>query len=584
MVKFNHLIHKTMKQNFLTKSLAVAIAAMMTFTGCYDDSDLQTRMDQAEADIAELQQLVKDINTNISSLVIVVDALKNSDQITSVTPLSDGSGYTITFSKSGTITIYNGKNGVDGTNGTNGANGENGADGHTPVISVKLDQDGQYYWTVDGEYLTDAEGKKIPATAHIATPQIRINEGNFEISYNEGLTWEIIGNAGASDDVVFKQVIDGPASVLFVLSDGTQIEIPKTQQFVINVTSTDVVASAGQQVFVDFTVSGADENTVVDAFGTKGYEASVMMTNASRGSLTITVPDPMTDGKVYLMAVKSDGSTAARIFSCEEGVFSVDETAFAAKVPAAGGNIEVPVRTNVSGYMVMVDPGNQWIKHVETKAVKTETLVFSVEANTSTEERSGKVIIMPPMGMGMPANYVIVQEGMSDTPPVVTGGGSADLETINGGELGTDKSKTYTTTNGWYSSTAVVNKLSSSKYPDYQDAPCRPKLNIGGTLTSPVLSGGCGTLTITWARASTKVGSQYLVEIKNSEGTVLKSETHVEAEAAQHVVNVSTFNMNVAGDFVVVITNQNYEANDTQTSDASDTMFVIDVDWTGYSE
>ena len=571
-----------MKQNFLTRSLAVAIATMMTFTGCYDDSDLQTRMDQAEADIAELQQLVKDINTNISGLVTVVDALKNSDQITSVTPLSDGSGYTITFSKSGTITIYNGKNGVDGTNGTNG---ENGADGHTPVISVKLDQDGQYYWTVDGEYLTDAEGKKIPATAHIATPQIRINEGNFEISYNEGLTWEVIGNAGASDDVVFKQVIDGPASVLFVLSDGTQIEIPKTQQFVINVTSTDVVASAGQQAFVDFTVSGADENTVVDAFGTKGYEASVMMMNASTGSLTITVPDPMTDGKVYLMAVKSDGSTAARIFSCEEGVFSVDETAFAAKVPAAGGNVEVPVTTNISGWGVMVDPGNLWIKHVETKAVRIETVVLSVEENTSTEERTGKVIIMPPMETGgMMMTYTIVQAGASDTPPVVTGGGSADLETINGGEIGTSKAETYTTTNGWYSSNAVVNKLSASKYPDYQDAPCRPKLNIDGTLTSPALSGGCGTLTITWARASTKVGSQYLVEIKNSEGTVLKSETHVEAEAAQNVVNVSTFNMNVAGDFVVVITNQNYEANDTQTSNASDTMFVIDVDWTGYSE
>ena len=571
-----------MKQNFLTRSLAVAIAAMMTFTGCYDDSDLQTRMDQAEADIAELQQLVKDINTNISGLVTIVDALKNSDQITSVTPLSDGSGYTITFSKSGTITIYNGKNGVDGTNGTNG---ENGADGHTPQISVKLDSDGQYYWTVDGEYLTDAEGKKIPATAHIATPQIRINEGNFEISYNEGMTWEVIGNAGASDDVVFKQVIDGPASVLFVLSDGTQIEIPKTQQFVINVESTDVIASAGQQASVSFTVSGADENTVVDAFGTKGYEASVMMMNASTGSLTITVPDPMTDGKVYLMAVKSDGSTAARIFSCEEGVFSVDETAFAAKVPAAGGTVEVPVTTNISGWGVMVDPGNLWIKHVETKAVRTETVVLSVEENTSTEERTGKVIIMPPMETGgMMMTYTIVQAGASDTPPVVTGGGSADLETINGGEIGTDKSKTYTTTNGWYSSTAVVNKLSSSKYPDYADAPCRPKLNIGGTLTSPVLSGGCGTLTITWSRASTKVGSQYLVEIKNSEGAVLKSETHVEAEAAQHVINVSTFNMNVAGDFVVVITNQNYEANDTQTSDASDTMFVIDVDWTGYSE
>ena len=577
-----------MKQNFLTRSLAVAIATMMTFTGCYDDSDLQTRMDQAEADIAELQQLVKDINTNISGLVTVVDALKNSDQITSVTPLSDGSGYTITFSKSGTITIYNGKNGVDGTNGTNGANGENGANGHTPQISVKLDQDGQYYWTVDGEYLTDAEGKKIPATAHIATPQIRINEGNFEISYNEGLTWEIIGNAGASDDVVFKQVIDGPASVLFVLSDGTQIEIPKTQQFVINVTSTDVIASPGQMAFVDFTVSGADENTVVDAFGTKGYEASVMMKNASTGSLTITVPDPMTDGKVYLMAVKSDGSTAARIFSCEEGVFSVDETAFAAKVPAAGGTVEVPVRTNVSGYMVMVDPGNQWIKHVETKAVKTETLVFSVEANTSTEERSGKVIIMPPMGMGMPANYVIVQEGMSDTPPVETGGGSADLLTINGGESANNASETYYTESGWMltgGKPAIV-----TKFPDLLgERVVVPYLNANnsflGVLSSPILTGGCGTLTITWTRAATKVGNQFLVEIKDSEGTVKKSELHVDTEVAQWDLRETVFNMNVAGDFQIVISNQNYAGNDSSTGTiVNDQIDILAITWTGYSE
>ena len=572
-----------MKQNFLTRSLAVAIAAMMTFTGCYDDSDLQTRMDQAEADIAELQQLVKDINTNISSLVTVVDALKNSDQITSVTPLSDGSGYTITFSKSGTITIYNGKNGVDGTNGTNGANGENGADGHTPVISVKLDQDGQYYWTVDGEYLTDAEGKKIPATAHIATPQIRINEGNFEISYNEGLTWEIIGNAGASDDVVFKQVIDGPASVLFVLSDGTQIEIPKTQQFVINVESTDVIASAGQQASVSFTVSGADENTVVDAFGTKGYEASVMMINASTGSLTITVPDPMTDGKVYLMAVKSDGSTAARIFSCEEGVFTVDETAFAAKVPAAGGNVEVPVRTNVSGYMVMVDPGNQWIQHVETKAVKTETLVFSVEANTSTEERSGKVIIMPPMGMGMPANYVIVQEGMSDTPPVVSGGGSADLGTINGG-VAIATFGTYTTTNGW---TAVEAKAYDIYYINselYAEGTIRPqfrgKNGLMGSLTSPLLTGGCGTVTIKWYRGSTKTGNTISVDIKNSEGTVLKTESYTNPDAAQKAIQETSFEMNVAGDFQMVINNVRYNTSNS----TMDAIGIIDVTWTGYSE
>lgn len=144
---------------------------------------------------------------------------------------------------------------------------------------------------------------------------------------------------------------------------------------------------------------------------------------------------------------------------------------------------------------------------------------------------------------------------------------------------------TYTTTDGWYTSAAAVNKLSSTKYPDYADAPCRPKLNHDGTLTSPVLSGGCGTLTITWSRASTKVGSEFVVEVKDSEGTVLKSETHIDVEAAQHVVKQTSFDMNVAGDFVIVITNKNYVANDNSTGTVvNDTMFVIDVDWTGYSE
>lgn len=571
-----------MKQNFLTRSLAVAIAAMMTFTGCYDDSDLQTRMDQAEADIAELQRIVKDINTNISGLVTVVDALKNSDQITSVTPLSDGSGYTVTFSKSGTITIYNGKNGVDGTDGTNGTNGANGADGHTPQISVKLDSDGQYYWTVDGEYLTDAEGKKIPATAHIATPQIRISEGNFEISYNEGMTWEVIGNAGASDDVVFKQVIDGPASVLFVLSDGTQIEIPKTQQFVINVTSTDVIASPGQMAFVDFTVSGADDNTVVDAFGTKGYEASVMMRNASTGSLTITVPNPMTDGKVYLMAVKSDGSTAARIFSCEEGVFTVDETAFAAKVPAAGGTVEVPVTTNISGWGVMVDPGNLWIKHVETKTVRTETVVLSVEENTSTEERTGKVIIMPPMETGgMMMTYTIVQAGASDTPPVVTGGGSADLSTFNGG-VATQAGEwdTYTSDSGWSVTDAVIRDMEYH----FNVSGIRPILygnkSKHGTMSSPVLSGGCGKVSFTYGRMKVKTGALILVEVKDASGNVLKSETYTNDTIAQYETDTVEYDFNIAGEFILTITNNSYNNGRTTYDD----FCILELSWTGYSE
>ncbi len=77
------------------------------------------------------------------------------------------------------------------------------------------------------------------------------------------------------------------------------------------------------------------------------------------------------------------------------------------------------------------------------------------------------------------------------------------------------------------------------------------------------MSGGCGILTIKWARSVLANGNQLLVEIKNTEGSVLKSETYVKEDSEQHVMNETTFNMNVAGTFKIVISNQNYVANDS---------------------
>ena len=50
-----------------------------------------------------------------------------------------------------------------GAAGENGKDGADGKDGHTPTVSVRLDSDGVYYWTIDGEWLLDGSGKKIRA-------------------------------------------------------------------------------------------------------------------------------------------------------------------------------------------------------------------------------------------------------------------------------------------------------------------------------------------------------------------------------------------------------------------------------------
>ena len=92
--------------------LAVLVAGMVT-TGCYDDS--------------ELRSSINDLKTQLQQLQTLVNTLQNDDSVTGVTPNPDGS-YTINFKKSGSMTIRNGKD------GENGKNGENGKDGS--IVSV----------------------------------------------------------------------------------------------------------------------------------------------------------------------------------------------------------------------------------------------------------------------------------------------------------------------------------------------------------------------------------------------------------------------------------------------------------------
>lgn len=149
-----------MKSRFLT----VLAILFVSVTSCYDDTGLREQLADHEQRIQTLETLCRQMNTNITSLQAIVDALQQNDYIKSVTPVQEGNeviGYTIEFVKNGSITIYHGKNGQNGADGQDGAPGQ---DGHTPVIRVQQDADGKYYWTLDGEWLLDADGNKVPTT------------------------------------------------------------------------------------------------------------------------------------------------------------------------------------------------------------------------------------------------------------------------------------------------------------------------------------------------------------------------------------------------------------------------------------
>ena len=134
----------------------IMLFCLIVSAGCsddYDDSKLWDSVNGLENRVAKLEELCKQMNTNISSLQEIVTALQKNESIKSVATLTDGNGYLITFSSGKTITIYHGKNGINGTDGEDGKDGQNGKDGTTPTISVKKDIDGIYYWTVDNDWL-----------------------------------------------------------------------------------------------------------------------------------------------------------------------------------------------------------------------------------------------------------------------------------------------------------------------------------------------------------------------------------------------------------------------------------------------
>lgn len=244
--------------------LSVVLATTLALTSCqFDDSALWSKLDEYgqsikdhEQRISALEELCKQMNTNIEALQTLVDALEKRDYVTNVSEVrSNGEviGYTISFAYSDTITIYHGQDGKDG------ANGADGKDGYTPQIGVMKDTDGIYYWTLDGEWLLDAKGNKIKAVGTDGadgkdgvTPQLKIENDYWYVSYDNGATWVQLGKATGEDgkdgqdgndgadgsdgadgengkdgDSIFNSVTQDDEYVYFNLADGTMITLPK---------------------------------------------------------------------------------------------------------------------------------------------------------------------------------------------------------------------------------------------------------------------------------------------------------------------------------------------------------------------
>ena len=389
----------------MKKLLSLVFCGLLLHDGSdkYDDSALRNDLNDLENRVTKLEELCTQMNTNISSLQKIVDALQDNLSISKVEQISDG--YIIHFSDGSTATIKNGKN-----------------SGDAPIIGVKKDTDGIYYWTLNGEWLTDDAGDKIKAEGMDGengndgtdgengqdgiTPQLKIENGRWMLSMDNGKTWTDIGQATGADgqdgadgtngkdgDSFFQSVTEDDNNVYFTLIDGTVITIPKgdNSQFAIAFDTTDIaILNGGESKTISYTITDATENTVVKAIAQDGWKVKVNATSTDKGTITITAPDPIVESEILVFANDGSYRTVMASFYChEKQVLDINIADNSINVLPAGGTQEIKLTTNLDYTVEIPDNARSWLSLApETRALREDTIVFEVAANEGIQRHA----------------------------------------------------------------------------------------------------------------------------------------------------------------------------------------------------
>jgi len=408
------------------RTIIICLLAIVAFVGCYDDSELWESLNNHELRIKQLEKICNQINTNISSLQSAVEALQKSDFVTSTAPIKENGkevGYTINFSSGKSITIYYGMDGQDGK---------------SPVISVKQDKDGVYYWTLDGDWLRDENGKRIPTTGpsgeDAVTPQLKISDGYWYISYDGGKTWNQLGVASGEDgDNFFDSVVETDEAVIMTLSNGTVISIPKMKKIDILFDGIDgsVGILPGEQRVIPYEVVNGNEKCLVKVFGQNGWQAKIDAESPVSGSILVTAPHEITDDEIIVLVYDGESTTIMKSISFEEGLIICDVSSLYVK--GSGDTVYVDVESNLA---VSASSSASWINCVltpATKAVVPYSLRIIVQKNFSESERAATVTVSD--SSGKVVKVIGVAQGIYDAyenfADLSKGGETANCYLIN---------------------------------------------------------------------------------------------------------------------------------------------------------
>lgn len=193
---------------------------MLTTVSCQHE-EIWEKLNDHEQRIEQLEKLCKELNSNVVAMQTALTSIQENDYVTDVMKVVENGvevGYSLTFAKAGTVTLYH---------------GADGAEAAAPRIGVKKASDGAYYWTSGDEWLTADDGSRIPATVadlngEYVTPLFRVSEDKWYVSYDNGNSWRKIQAHGQAQNgnPFFQDVTADSENLYMTLADGSKITIP----------------------------------------------------------------------------------------------------------------------------------------------------------------------------------------------------------------------------------------------------------------------------------------------------------------------------------------------------------------------
>lgn len=347
----------------------------------YDDNWARQELSSIKDRIESLEKWCENMNSDIHSLKLIISAIEKRDYVETVTEIVEEGvvvGYQLTFGGGNTISIYNGEDGIDG---------------NSPEISVRQDSDGIWYWTVNNEWLTDKNGHKIPTIGRDdLMPELKIEDGFWFISYDNGINWDKLSEATGEDGTsFFKDITQDENALYLTLNDGTIVSVPKKSELAIELAvESDIACEPFQTITIPYILKNAYDEAEIITISEGDWEAKVVKESAIEGKILVTAPEYVDTGKVVVVITDS-GRTILKSLSFAKGLFSIENDFTLNKTE---GKFGINLMTNYE-YAVSVDCS--WLRYLGTKATRIEELEFEYdELPSSIITRSGKITFTSP--------------------------------------------------------------------------------------------------------------------------------------------------------------------------------------------